>query len=84
MEVLLRPGTPQDSEVCGSICYNAFRTIAEQHGFPADFAAAEMAIGLMSWVLSRGDVYSVVAESGGQIVAVIFSGKTRRLRASAR
>jgi GNAT superfamily N-acetyltransferase len=69
---MLRPGTPQDAEVCGTICYNAFKTIAEKHGFPADFPAPEAAIGLMSWVLSRGDVYSVVAESEGQIVGSNF------------
>src|SRR4051794_10381113 len=72
MDVLLRPGTPQDSEVCGIICYNAFKTIAEKHGFPADFPAPEAAIGLMSWVLARKDVYSVVAVSGGQVVGSNF------------
>ncbi|MDB6110697.1 MAG: hypothetical protein JWR69_2447 [Pedosphaera sp.] len=72
MEVTFRPGTPQDSEVCGTVCYNAFKTIAEQHGFPADFAAAEVTVGLMSWVLARRDVYSVVAESEGRIVGSNF------------
>ncbi|MDB6019800.1 MAG: h16 [Pedosphaera sp.] len=72
MSIELRMGTPQDAEACGSICFNAFKTIAEKHGFPADFAAPEVAIGLLTWLLSRGDVYSVVAELDGRIVGSNF------------
>jgi predicted N-acetyltransferase YhbS len=76
MEVNLRSGTPRDAEACGSICYDAFKTISDKHGFPADFPAPEATIGLMSWVLARGDVYSVVAESDGQIVGSNFLWET--------
>jgi hypothetical protein len=32
-----RLGTPDDANRCGTICYEAFKTIAEQHHFPSDF-----------------------------------------------
>jgi hypothetical protein len=37
MNVMLRPGNPEDAKICGAICYEAFKTIAEQHNFPPDF-----------------------------------------------
>ena len=58
----LRPGCPNDAETLGNICYNAFRAISEAHNFPPDFPAPETSIGLISMLLSRPDVYSVVAE----------------------
>jgi hypothetical protein len=32
--LLLRAGRSEDAETCGSICYEAFKTIANQHNFP--------------------------------------------------
>lgn len=69
MSLVLRPGTAADAEICGAICYQAFKAIADQHNFPADFPAPEAAIGLFSHVLSRDDVYTVVAEVDGRVVA---------------
>lgn len=68
----LRPGTPDDAQVCGHICYEAFKTISEHHRFPPDFPSSEVAQGLMSWLLSRSDIYSVVAEVAGQVVGSNF------------
>ena len=67
LDVVLRPGTLDDAEPCGVICYEAFRTISEQHNFPPDFPSPEPAVGLLSMLLSRNDVYSVVAEIDGKI-----------------
>ncbi|HXG63860.1 MAG TPA: GNAT family N-acetyltransferase [Blastocatellia bacterium] len=72
MDVLLRTGTPDDAEACGSICFEAFRSIADQHNFPPDFPAPEVAIELASFLLSRGYIYSVVAEVEGRIVGSNF------------
>ena len=72
MNVSLRPGEPDDAEACGLICYEAFNAISEQHNFPPDFPAPEMAIGLLSMLLSRDDVYSVVAEIDGKPVGSNF------------
>ena len=57
----LRAGTSEDGEACGSICYEAFKAIADQHNFPPDWPSSEVAGGLLTPLLSRGDVYSVVA-----------------------
>lgn len=71
-KITLRPGTPDDAAACGSICYEAFKTISEHHNFPADFPAPEVALGLLSHLLSRNDVYSVVAEADGRVVGSNF------------
>jgi hypothetical protein len=34
MNLTLRPGTPADAERCGTICYEAFKAIADRHHFP--------------------------------------------------
>ena len=72
MATTLRPGRPADAEPCGVICYEAFKTIAEKHGFPPDFPSAEAAIGLMSSLLARPDAYSVVAEQDGRVIGSNF------------
>lgn len=72
MSVNLRAGTPEDAERLGFICYEAFNTIAEHHNFPRDFPAPEMAIGLLSLLLTHKDIYSVVAEIDGKAVGSNF------------
>ena len=37
MSLTLRPGRPEDATMCGTICYEAFKTIAEQHNFPTNY-----------------------------------------------
>ena len=73
--VKLRPGRPEDAERCGYICYEAFKTISEQHNFPQDFPAPEPAIGLLSFLLTHNDVYGVVAEIDGEAVGSNFLWK---------
>lgn len=72
MNVMLRAGKPYDAENCGSICYEAFKAIADQHNFPHDFPAPAVAVGLLSQLLSRNDIYSVVAEVDGRVVGSNF------------
>lgn len=72
MEPTFRPGTVRDAEACGRIGYEAFKAIAEQHGFPPDFPSVDRAVGLLSQILTRPDVYSVVAELDGQVVGSNF------------
>lgn len=66
--VTIRVATPQDADVCGQICYEAFSTINKAHGFPCDFPGPEAAHGVISMLFSAPGFYSVVAERGGQIV----------------
>jgi hypothetical protein len=37
MNIKLRPVTLNDRMDCGSICFNAFKAIAEQHHFASEF-----------------------------------------------
>jgi predicted N-acetyltransferase YhbS len=72
MDVKLRPGTPDDAEVCGRICYDAFATLAAAHGFACDFPSPEAAIGLVSALFAHPGIYGVVAEIDGAVVGSNF------------
>jgi predicted N-acetyltransferase YhbS len=72
MNVILRTGKPDDAETCGAICYEAFKTLSEQHNFPPDFPSPEAAAGLLSLLFSRNDIYSVVAEVDGRVAGSNF------------
>jgi predicted N-acetyltransferase YhbS len=72
MKIKLRLGTPEDAEVCGTICYEAFKRISETHGFVPDFPAPEVAIDVLTRMLANPKFYSVVAEIGGRIVGSNF------------
>jgi GNAT superfamily N-acetyltransferase len=72
MNIRLRPGTAEDAKTCGTICYNAFTAISKAHNFAPDFPAADIAIGLITWMLSHPGFYSVVAELDGRIVGSNF------------
>ena len=69
----LRAGRAEDAETCGSICYEAFKAIADQHNFPPDFPSPEVSGGLITSLLARGDdIYSVIAEVDGRVVGSNF------------
>jgi len=72
MSITLRQGTPEDAKQCGTICYNAFKAIAEQHNFPPDFPSSEIATKLLSDFLAHPKIYGVVAELDGQVVGSNF------------
>jgi predicted N-acetyltransferase YhbS len=72
MPLTLRPGRPEDATVCGTICYEAFKTIAEQHSFPTNYASPEVAIERMVTRLAHPGVYAVVAELDGRVVGSNF------------
>lgn len=72
MKAHLRAGRPEDADAGGQICFEAFAAIARQHNFPLDFPSAEMATGVLRSLLTRADVYSVVAEVEGRVVGSNF------------
>ena len=72
MNLILRCGAAEDAEVCGAICCEAFKAIAGRHNFPPDFPAPDVAVGLISPLLSRKDIYSVIAEVDGKVVGSNF------------
>ncbi|TDH18470.1 GNAT family N-acetyltransferase [Segetibacter sp. 3557_3] len=72
MTATLRLANKDDAQSCGLVCFNAFKAIADQHNFPPDFPVPEITIGLMSFLLSDSNIYSVVAEIDGRIVGSNF------------
>jgi predicted N-acetyltransferase YhbS len=79
MDIRIREGTPDDAEICGRICYNAFKTISEAHGFKPDFPAPEVAIGVLKSMLAHPEFYSVVAELDGRIAGSNFLDERNRI-----
>ena len=72
MNFILRPGKPEDGKACGQICFDAFTAISNHHHFPPDIPSPEMAAGFLTMLLSRPDVYAVVAEAAGRIIGSNF------------
>jgi GNAT superfamily N-acetyltransferase len=72
MTTVLRSPVPSDASLAGQICYDAFKTIAEQHGFTPDFPAPDVATGLPAHLISRPDVHGVIAESNGRVAGSNF------------
>jgi GNAT superfamily N-acetyltransferase len=70
--LMVRAGRSEDAETCGLICYEAFKAIADEHNFPPDFPSPEVSGGLLTSLLSRGDIYRVVAEVDGRVVGSNF------------
>ena len=66
-EVQVRRALPEDAAVCGPICYNAFNTLNQSHGFPCDFPSPEVTTGVLSMMFSHPGFYGVVAEIDGQV-----------------
>lgn len=65
---IIRRATPEDAELCGKICFEAFSSLAAKHGFPADFPAPEVPIGVLSWMFSNPAFFCVVAEREGRLI----------------
>src|SRR5438477_2409552 len=72
MNLTLRPGTPADAERCGTICYEAFKAIADRHQFPPDFPSPDAAVASTQRRLSHASYYGVIAELDGRIVGSAF------------
>ncbi len=72
MSIVLRPGTQADAAVCGPICFEAFKTIDDEHNFPWDFPSAEIATDVLTMMLSNPGFYAVVAEKDGRVVGSNF------------
>jgi predicted N-acetyltransferase YhbS len=64
----VRLATPEDSAVCGEICYRAFSKLNGAYNFPCDFPGPEASTGLLSRLFSTPGPYCVVAEIDGRIV----------------
>ncbi len=72
MPLTLRPGKPEDAAICGTICYEAFKTIAEHHDFPPTYSSPELSIDRMVARLNHPGFYAVVAELDGRVIGSNF------------
>lgn len=71
-EPCIRPVKRADADECGRICYQAFASIAQRHGFPPDFPSIDVATSALEGLIDHPGFYGVVAESGGRIVGANF------------
>jgi GNAT superfamily N-acetyltransferase len=72
MDVTVREAVDADWVEAGRICYEAFATLADRHGFPHDFPTVAAASGPIRWLINHPQVYGVVAEGDGRIVGSSF------------
>lgn len=72
MNTKIRRATREDIEVCGEICYRAFCTIADEHNFPHEFPSLEMAVGMLTGMISNPGFYGIVAQVDGRIAGSNF------------
>lgn len=68
----MREARPEDITACGTVMYEAFRDIAEQHGFPPDFPDADTAAGLLGMLNETPGFDAMIAEEDGEIRGSIF------------
>lgn len=66
--VVIRRAVPADAEVCGQICFEAFRSLAEHHNFLPDFPTPGVAAGVLSAMFTHPGFFCVVAEQDGKIL----------------
>lgn len=68
MTIQLRSMKQEDVELCGRICFEAFKGIADKHNFPWDFPTLEHGIQFTQAFFASPQVFSVVAESDGKVI----------------
>lgn len=64
MTIELRQATAADVPELGRILYEAFKDIAESHGFPPDFPNLEFAAGVTALLTQQESIYSLAAFDG--------------------
>jgi len=70
--VTVREAQPDDWQAAGRICFEAFATLADEHGFEHDFPTIEAASEPIRWMISHPRFYGVVAEIDGRVVGSSF------------
>jgi predicted N-acetyltransferase YhbS len=71
-EIIVREAVPADWHEAGRICYEAFATLADEHGFAHDFPTVEAAALPIKWMIEHPHFYGVVAEIEGRVVGSSF------------
>ena len=80
MNVTIRPAVAADTETCGRIIYEAFKGIADRHGFPPHFPTVEVVIRRANFCISHPSIFAVVAESGGRVIGSNFLDERDSIR----
>jgi len=71
-EVTLERPTPNDGAQLGRVCFEAFKDIAESHGFENDFPSLQFAQMVVGGSIAAEDVYSVCARLDGALAGSNF------------
>lgn len=72
MGIQLRRAVATDADECGRLIYDAFKNVADGHGFPPSFSTVEVGIRVAQLFVGLPAVWSLVAERDGRAVGVIF------------
>src|SRR5262245_58453139 len=64
MTIELRQATAADVPEMGRVLYEAFKDIAESHGFPPDFPNVEFATAVSGLLVQQESIYSIAALDG--------------------
>ena len=72
MDTTLRPAASGDAPELGRVLFEAFKSLADQHGFPRDFSSADVAGQIAGMLIGHPGFYGVVAERGTRIVGSNF------------
>jgi predicted N-acetyltransferase YhbS len=68
----IRPAIAADAPECGRVCFDAFASVAANHGFPPDIPSVEAATALVSALIDHAGFFALAAEDGGRIVGSSF------------
>ena len=67
--VQIRRARPEDAAVCGTICWEAFNAVADQHNAPREMPPnPQAAVGLLAMMFSHPRFYCVIAEQDGRVL----------------
>ena len=72
MDVQIRQAKDADSEICGLICYQAFKAINDRHGFLSNLPSVEIATDRIRAFIKHPAIFAVIAEADGRVVGFNF------------
>jgi predicted N-acetyltransferase YhbS len=72
MTDIIRPAVPADASECGRIFHDAFKAIADAHGFPPDVPSPEVGAALLGMLIGHSGFHKLVFERGGRLIGSNF------------
>lgn len=76
----VREATLDDLDTCGKICFDGFKLVNEQHGFPSNYATVEAARDRVRSFLEHPEVWSIVYEEDVAILGFLFMSERDPIR----